>query len=83
MIALTKSRSTIVRRPLPQDDPKQRQPDLALAKKVLDWAPRTPLREGLAPTIAYFEKLIVRPDVRAMLAVDSAAPSHRGDNVAE
>jgi UDP-glucuronate decarboxylase len=72
VIALTKSRSKIVRRPLPEDDPKQRQPDLALAKKVLDWAPRTPLREGLAPTIAYFEKLIVRPDVRAMLAADSA-----------
>jgi UDP-glucuronate decarboxylase len=83
VIELTKSRSKIVHRPLPQDDPKQRQPDLSLAKKVLEWAPRTPLREGLAPTIAYFEKLATRPDVRAMLAADAAATSQRAGIMAK
>jgi UDP-glucuronate decarboxylase len=83
VIELTKSRSKIVHRPLPQDDPKQRQPDLSLANKVLEWAPRTPLREGLAPTIAYFEKLITRPDVRAMLAADAAATSQRASIMAK
>jgi UDP-glucuronate decarboxylase len=71
IIALTNSRSQIVRRPLPQDDPKQRQPELSLARKLLGWSPHTPLREGLIPTIAYFEKLITRPDVRSMLVTEA------------
>src|SRR5580704_6320202 len=53
-VELTNSRSQIVRRPLPRDDPKQRQPDLTLAKKLLDWSPSTALREGLVETINYF-----------------------------
>ena len=56
IIAMTGSRSAIVELPLPEDDPKQRQPDIALATKLLDWSPRVPLREGLARTIAFFEK---------------------------
>jgi UDP-glucuronate decarboxylase len=56
VISLTGSKSEIVNMPLPQDDPKQRQPDITLAKKVLDWEPKVQLREGLEATIAYFEK---------------------------
>ena len=54
VIELTGSRSKIVNRPLPSDDPKQRRPDISLAQEMLGWQPRTPLREGLIKTIAYF-----------------------------
>lgn len=60
VIDLTGSRSELVHRPLPEDDPKQRQPDIKLAESKLSWRPRVPLREGLTPTIAYFEDLIRR-----------------------
>lgn len=56
VIDLTGSKSEVVNLPLPEDDPKQRQPDISLAKKELDWEPKTQLREGLKATIAYFEK---------------------------
>jgi UDP-glucuronate decarboxylase len=52
---ITGSRSTIEHKPLPTDDPRQRKPDIALAKARLDWEPRVELREGLMRTIAYFE----------------------------
>jgi UDP-glucuronate decarboxylase len=58
IIALTGSRSTITRRPLPVDDPVQRCPEIAQAKAVLGWQPRTELNAGLTRTIAYFEKLL-------------------------
>ncbi len=58
VIDLTGTSSKIVHKPLPQDDPKQRQPDISMAKKHLDWEPTVPLREGLVPTIAYFEGLV-------------------------
>ncbi len=61
VIELTGSRSTIEYQPLPQDDPTQRQPDIEKATKVLEWRPRTQLREGLLKTIAYFETIIQRP----------------------
>ncbi|HXR49091.1 MAG TPA: UDP-glucuronic acid decarboxylase family protein [Candidatus Limnocylindrales bacterium] len=54
IIRATGSRSKIVFKPLPQDDPKQRQPDIARANKILRWAPRVPLEQGLTDTIAYF-----------------------------
>ena len=57
---LTGSRSPLVHQPLPQDDPRQRQPDIGLAKSVLGWEPKVPLRDGLKPTIAYFERLMNR-----------------------
>jgi UDP-glucuronate decarboxylase len=63
-IELTGSRSRIVSRPLPEDDPRQRQPDISRARELLDWAPRTALRDGLTRTIAYFEKLLAEPDSR-------------------
>ncbi len=50
------TKSKIVHKELPQDDPKQRKPDITLAKKHLDWEPTVPLAEGLAATIAYFKK---------------------------
>ena len=58
VIELTGSKSKIVRRPLPSDDPKQRRPDTAKAEKLLKWQATTPLREGLTHTIAYFDKLL-------------------------
>jgi UDP-glucuronate decarboxylase len=61
IIALTNSRSKIVRRLLPQDDPMQRCPDITLARQVLDWEPKVPLEEGLRRTIAYFDALLSEP----------------------
>ena len=58
IIRTTSSRSEMVFRPLPQDDPKQRQPDITLAKKILKWAPKVPLAEGLVKTIEYFRKRV-------------------------
>jgi UDP-glucuronate decarboxylase len=55
---MTNTRSRIEFRPLPADDPRQRQPDIALARKHLDWAPRVELDEGLQATIAYFRELL-------------------------
>jgi dTDP-glucose 4,6-dehydratase len=54
IIKATGSKSKIVHRPLPQDDPKQRRPDINRAKKLLKWEPQVPLAEGLESTIAYF-----------------------------
>jgi Nucleoside-diphosphate-sugar epimerases len=54
-LKLTGSKSKIVHRPLPGDDPKQRRPDITLAKKHLGWEPSIPLEEGLKRTIAYFK----------------------------
>jgi UDP-glucuronate decarboxylase len=58
IIRLTGSTSKIVFKPMPADDPKQRQPDITLARKHLSgWEPKVPLEEGLAKTIAYFKSL--------------------------
>jgi UDP-glucuronate decarboxylase len=58
VIELTNSKSEIIRLPLPSDDPMQRQPNIDLAKKELDWEPTVELEEGLKKTIAYFDSLI-------------------------
>ena len=58
IIHLTNSRSKIVWMPLPPDDPTQRQPDIRLAKKELDWEPKIPLEQGLKKTIEYFASII-------------------------
>ena len=60
VIDLTGSGSKIIHRPLPQDDPKQRQPDISKAQELLGWQPVLPLAEGLTRTIAYFEELLTR-----------------------
>ena len=57
-VKLTNSNSRIVYRELPADDPKQRKPDITLAKKLLDWEPTTPLAAGLQKTIEYFDDLL-------------------------
>ena len=56
VLRLTGSRSRIVYRPLPQDDPKVRRPDIRLARRVLRWQPQVPLADGLRQTIDYFRK---------------------------
>jgi UDP-glucuronate decarboxylase len=57
VIELVGAKSKIIHEPLPQDDPKQRQPDITLAKQQLQWQPKVPLEEGLKKTIAYFDEL--------------------------
>ena len=56
VLELTGSKSQLVFKPLPQDDPMQRRPDISKAKEKLDWEPKIALRQGLEKTIAYFEK---------------------------
>jgi UDP-glucuronate decarboxylase len=58
VIALTNSRSALEHRPLPSDDPRQRKPDIRLARERLGWEPRIALREGLIETIRYFDELL-------------------------
>ncbi|AEG92701.1 UDP-glucuronic acid decarboxylase family protein [Ramlibacter tataouinensis] len=58
VINLTNSRSPIVHKPLPADDPTQRRPDIARAREKLGWEPTVQLREGLVRTIAYFDRLL-------------------------
>lgn len=58
VIKLTETKAKIVFKPLPQDDPKQRQPDIEIAKSKLNWEPTVPLEEGLKETIAYFKELL-------------------------
>ena len=58
IIRITGSKSTLTYRPLPQDDPKQRRPDISLAKRLLDWEPKVSLEDGLQETIAYFKTRI-------------------------
>ena len=55
VIAMTGAKSKLVARPLPQDDPKQRRPDISEAKRLLQWEPKIALREGLVKTIAWYE----------------------------
>jgi UDP-glucuronate decarboxylase len=63
VLDLTNSKSQIIFHPLPQDDPKQRQPDITLAKEKLSWEPIMPLKEGLKITIEYFNKLLTKGNV--------------------
>ncbi len=73
VVELTGSRSQIVHLPLPQDDPRQRQPDITKAKRLLQWQPQTPLKDGLTATIAYFEQLLRDKSIHALLV--STAPA--------
>jgi len=58
VLALVGGRSRLVFQPLPSDDPKQRQPDIALAREKLGWQPRIELEDGLKETISYFRRLL-------------------------
>lgn len=57
IVSMCGSNSKVVYKPLPEDDPRQRQPDISLAKEKLDWEPKVALRDGLEETIAYFRGL--------------------------
>jgi hypothetical protein len=80
----------IVHRPLPVDDPKQRRPDLGLARARLGYEPRVPLRQGLARTIEYFRALLkgfadeVRPgtDSKYLYALFPAGPAKQAAKIA-
>src|SRR6185503_6746514 len=58
VVELTGSKSKIIYKTLPQDDPRQRQPDITLAKKKLGWEPKVKLDDGLARAIAYFDSFL-------------------------
>ncbi len=58
IVRMTGSKSKIVYRPLPKDDPTRRKPDITLARTLLGWEPKVPLEEGLVPTLAYFKSKI-------------------------
>jgi UDP-glucuronate decarboxylase len=58
IVDLTGSRSRVIHRPLPENDPKQRRPDISRAHDLLDWRPHTALKDGLVRTIAYFDNLL-------------------------
>jgi UDP-glucuronate decarboxylase len=77
VIELTGSASKLVARPLPQDDPRQRQPDLSLAREILGWQPTTKLRDGLTMAIAHFRKLLAE-DPAPLTAVEKAAGAPTG-----
>jgi UDP-glucuronate decarboxylase len=75
VIALTGSRARIVHRPLPQDDPRQRRPDIAQAQRLLGWKPQTALQAGLTRTIGYFDALLgdatIRPTLHQQFGLDA------------
>jgi UDP-glucuronate decarboxylase len=77
ILEMTGSRSQILHNPLPQDDPRKRKPDITLAKKVLNWEPSVPLREGLQKTIDYFDDFLsngrAKPDPNVQLLTAVAA----------
>ena len=58
IVELTNSNSQIIFKPLPEDDPKQRKPDISIAKEKINWEPKTNLDDGLKKTINYFEKIL-------------------------
>ncbi|MEL7480829.1 MAG: SDR family NAD-dependent epimerase/dehydratase, partial [Pseudomonadota bacterium] len=58
VIEMTGSRSELINKPLPSDDPRQRQPDITRAKETLGWQPKMDWKEGLKETIEYFDTLI-------------------------
>jgi UDP-glucuronate decarboxylase len=73
VIDLTGSRAHIVHRPAPQDDPRQRRPDISKAQELLAWKPSMPLKEGLIRTISYFEHLLSDQGVRGFLMSSAQA----------
>jgi UDP-glucuronate decarboxylase len=73
VVDLTGSASRIVHHPRPEDDPRQRRPDISRAQALLDWKPRTMLKDGLARTIAYFDRLLSDQKLRAQLITEPSA----------
>jgi UDP-glucuronate decarboxylase len=58
VLSITGSKSRLVKKPLPQDDPRQRQPDISLAKAKLGWTPKVALEDGLKETVRFFKHLL-------------------------
>ena len=58
VLAVTGSKSELVYKPLPQDDPTRRRPDITKARNLLGWEPKVPLREGLEKSLAYFQACV-------------------------
>ena len=73
VIELTGSSSKLIFQPLPADDPKQRRPDISLARRELEWTPAVDLRAGLGRTIKYFDGLMRSPDNYSVPASASLA----------
>ena len=74
VVDITGSASKIVHRPLPTDDPKQRQPDISEAQELVGWRPTVPLRVGLTKTAAYFEELLAREAAIAVAVWSATEP---------
>jgi UDP-glucuronate decarboxylase len=72
VIDLVGSRSRIIHRPLPENDPKQRQPDISRAQDLLGWKPTIALKDGLTHTIAYFDRLLSNQDLRTQVEKEPA-----------
>jgi UDP-glucuronate decarboxylase len=70
VLDLTGSQSRIIHRPRPEDDPRQRRPDISMANNVLGWAPQTALPDGLLRTITYFEQLLSDESLRPHILED-------------
>jgi UDP-glucuronate decarboxylase len=70
VIDMTGSRSRVVHRPLPENDPRQRRPEISRAQELLSWTPHIQLKEGLTRTVAYFENLLKEGNVRSALTAE-------------
>jgi len=68
IVAMTGTKSKIAYQPLPVDDPRQRRPDISVAKKELGWEPTAALEDGLTSTIAYFERLLTKTSAKLVEA---------------
>jgi UDP-glucuronate decarboxylase len=77
IIAQTGSRSQLIHRPLPQDDPKRRQPMIHTAREILGWRPVVPLEEGLRATIGYFALRVFAPEKEDLRAASSVRHDRR------
>jgi UDP-glucuronate decarboxylase len=73
VIDMTGSRSRVVHRPLPENDPRQRRPAISRAQELLSWTPHIQLKEGLTRTVAYFENLLKEGNVRSALTAELTA----------
>jgi len=76
VLRLTGSRSTLVFKPLPTDDPRRRRPDISLAHEVLGWRPTASLETGLMKTIEYFDRLLSTPGYKAPVSLNGHASRH-------
>jgi UDP-glucuronate decarboxylase len=82
ILRLTGSRSPLVNKPLPMDDPRRRRPDITLANEVLGWRPTASLEAGLRKTIEYFERQLGTPNFKVPAAVNGHASKHASKHVA-